>query len=183
MSAAGQGADKEGLLHIYCGDGKGKTTAALGLALRAAGSGMRVHIVQFLKGAPTSELVSLCRIPEISLERCDRNYGFTFSMSQKDKAELTACHNRMLKHAAFLAQSGQIDLLILDEFNAAYGGGYLDREAAKELVLNRPEGLELVLTGREPDPVFTEAADYISCIEAVRHPYQKGISARKGIEF
>ena len=80
------------MLHIYCGSGKGKTTAALGLALRAAGSGMRVLFVQFLKGSDTAELASLARIPEITVLRCDRDYGFTFRMNEAEKAALTACH-------------------------------------------------------------------------------------------
>ena len=80
---------QQGLLEIYCGDGKGKTTAALGLALRAAGCGLRVHIVQFLKGTETGELASLAQIPQISLVRCDKNWGFTFSMTEQDKKEIT----------------------------------------------------------------------------------------------
>ena len=87
---------QQGLLEIYCGDGKGKTTAALGLALRAAGCGLRVHIVQFLKGTETGELASLAQIPQISLVRCDKNWGFTFSMTEQDKKEITVCHNQML---------------------------------------------------------------------------------------
>ena len=78
---------QQGLLEIYCGDGKGKTTAALGLALRAAGCGLRVHIVQFLKGTETGELASLAQIPQISLVRCDKNWGFTFSMTEQDKKD------------------------------------------------------------------------------------------------
>ena len=105
------------MVHIYCGDGKGKTTAALGLALRAAGSGMRVHFVQFLKGSETSELASLSRIPEITVLRCDRNYGFTFRMTDADKAALTACHNTMLQTVQ--ERLPETDLLVLDEFFAA----------------------------------------------------------------
>ena len=159
---------QQGLLEIYCGDGKGKTTAALGLALRAAGCGLRVHIVQFLKGTETGELAPLAQIPQISLVRCDKNWGFTFSMTEQDKKEITVCHNRMLQEAISMAKSGEIDVLIFDEFQAAYAHGLT---------------LELVLTGRNPDPVFLEAADYVSEIHGVRHPYQKQIPARKGIEF
>ena len=170
---------QQGLLEIYCGDGKGKTTAALGLALRAAGCGLRVHIVQFLKGTETGELASLAQIPQISLVRCDKDWGFTFSMTEQDKK----CHNRMLQEAISMAKSGEIDVLIFDEFQAAYAHGLLDKEAAKDFILKKPATLELVLTGRNPDPVFLEAADYVSEIHGVRHPYQKQIPARKGIEF
>lgn len=174
---------QQGLLEIYCGDGKGKTTAALGLALRAAGCGLRVHIVQFLKGTETGELASLAQIPQISLVRCDKNWGFTFSMTEQDKKEITVCHNQMLQEAISMAKSGEIDVLIFDEFQAAYAHGLLDKETAKEFILKKPATLELVLTGRNPDPVFLEAADYVSEIHGVRHPYQKQIPARKGIEF
>ncbi len=165
------------MLHIYCGDGKGKTTAALGLALRAAGSGMRVCIIQFLKGAPTSELHTLARIPEITVKRCDRDYGFTFSMDETTKEQLTACHNRLLEYAMWC----DCDLLILDEFFPAYTQNLLDRTLAARLVFGWQK--EIVLTGRDPDESFLARADYVSEIHAVKHPYTKGISAREGIEF
>lgn len=167
------------MLHIYCGDGKGKTTAALGLALRAAGSGMRVHFVQFLKGSETSELVSLARIPEITVLRCDRNYGFTFNMSDADKAALTACHNAMLRRIR--ERLPETDLLVLDEFCAAYRQKLLDCALAEQLIAEC--GAELVLTGRDPAQRFLDMADYVSEIHAVRHPYEQGIAARKGIEY
>lgn len=172
-----------GLIHIYCGDGKGKTTAAIGLAVRAAGAGMRVRFVQLLKGNDTSELNSLKLIPNITIDRCDEDYGFTFTMSEEEKAKITACHNRILLRAFELAQSGEIDLLIIDEFNAAYAYGLVYKELAERIVLNKPEALELVITGRNPDKRFVEAADYVSEIQAVKHPFKSGISARKGIEF
>ena len=118
-----------GFLHIYCGDGKGKTTAALGLAVRAAGAGMRVHIIQLLKGSDTAELTVLRSIPGITLERCERDFGFVWNMSEQDKLDITACHNDMLEKGYSLARSGGIDMLIIDEFNAAYRCGLLDRGA------------------------------------------------------
>lgn len=171
------------MMHIYCGDGKGKTTAALGLSLRAAGSGMRVGFVQFLKGGETSELCSLARIPEITVRRCDRNYGFSFQMTDADKAAITRCHNALLTEAREWVQRGEVQLLVLDEFLAAYRLELLDRKLAWELVSGFPPACELVLTGRDPEPAFLDIADYVSEIHAVRHPYQKGISARKGIEY
>ncbi len=172
-----------GLIHIYCGDGKGKTTAAEGLAVRAAGSGMKVHFVQFLKGSPTSEIAVLEKIENITIRRCDRDYGFTFTMNGEEKAAITACHDRMLSEAFELMQSGGADMVVLDEFNAAYECGLLDKELADRLVLEKPAGTELILTGRDPQPKFVEAADYVSEILAVKHPYSRGIEARKGIEF
>lgn len=171
------------MLHIYCGDGKGKTTAALGLAVRAAGSGMKVFFFQFLKGAPTSELNSLSKIENITVRRCDKDYGFTFTMNDDDKAAITACHDEMLKQALSLAENGGADMIVLDEFNAAYECGLLDRRLAENLVLNHWERVELVLTGRNPNEKFVEAADYVSEILAVKHPYEKGADARAGIEY
>ena len=172
-----------GLIHIYCGDGKGKTTAALGLAIRASGSGMRVHIVQLLKGGFTSELSVLETIPNITVERCGRNYGFTSKMSDKDKTELAQCHNDLLLHAGELMKSGSIDMLIIDEFNAAYEYNLLNRDIADRIVFEKADNIELVLTGRRPKEKFVNAADYVSEIKAVKHPFKNGIRARKGIEF
>ena len=153
-----------GLTHIYCGDGKGKTTAAVGLAVRAAGSGMSL-------------------LPNITVDRPQKNYGFTFSMSDADKAELTACHNAMLGRAAELMNSGSIQMLIVDEFFAGYNSGLVDKALAERLVFDKPENCELVLTGRDPAEKFISDADYVSEIKAVKHPYEKGIPARKGIEY
>lgn len=171
------------MLHIYCGDGKGKTTAALGLAVRAAGNGMKVHFVQFLKGSPTSELEILKRIPEITVLRCDRDYGFTFQMNDETKAKITGCHNQMLSQAMDSVYQQKTDMLVLDEFFAAYNCNLLDRELASRLVFGVHDKTELILTGRDPEPQFTELADYVSEIKAVKHPYQNGISARAGIEY
>ncbi len=171
------------MLHIYCGDGKGKTTAALGLAIRAAGAGLRVHIVQLLKGAPTSELAVLYYVPGITIKRCDRNFGFSWQMNEEDKSEITDCHNQLLEEGFAMVRSGEANMLILDEFCAAYAKGLIDRQAADEFLLNKEYPAEIVLTGRDPDKKFLEKADYISEIKCVRHPYQKGIGARKGIEL
>lgn len=172
-----------GLIHIYCGGGKGKTTAALGLALRASGAGMRVHIVQLLKGRDTSELAALALLKNISVSRCDRDYGFTFSMTDLEKAAAAECHNRLLREAEDLMRSGKTDMLILDEFNAAYKYKLLDAALADRIVLEKSPETELILTGRDPAEKFIAAADYISEIMPVKHPYSSGIAARKGIEY
>lgn len=172
-----------GLIHIYCGDGKGKTTAAVGLALRAAGQGMKVHFIQFLKGSETGEISILNHIKGISVRRCDRNYGFYNKMSDKDKSEIIICHNKMLADAIELASQECVDMLIMDEFNTAYNYGLMDKESAESFIINKPERLELIITGRDPNEKFMEKADYISCISAVKHPYEKGVMARKGIEY
>ena len=172
-----------GLLHIYCGDGKGKTTAAVGLAVRAAGAGMRVHIIQLLKGSDSAEISVLRSIPGITLERCDRNYGFVWNMTDDDKKNITECHNALLDKGYSLARSGDIDMLIIDEFNAAYSHGLLDRTKAEKFLTEKPGNAELIITGRNPAEIVLDSADYVSEIKCVKHPYTKGINARRGIEF
>ena len=168
-----------GLLHIYCGDGKGKTTAALGLAIRAAGAGMKVHFTQFLKGDDTAELHTLEQIPSIIVRRCDRPYGFFPYLNEDEKALIMACHNRLLEESF----AEPADLVILDEFNATYALGALDRTRAETLICAAKPTTELVLTGRDPAAVFLNMADYISEICCKKHPYDAGIDARRGIEY
>lgn len=168
-----------GLLHIYCGDGKGKTTAALGLALRASGAGMKVCFLQLMKGGKTSELESLKHLPNIKVIRCDRHYPFFKNMTEADKADITVCHNELLEETF----SGDSDMVIVDEFNSAYRYELMDRELAQKLIFDGLKSAEVILTGREPNKIFTDAADYISEIQCIKHPYEKGITARKGIEF
>ncbi|MBR4096533.1 MAG: cob(I)yrinic acid a,c-diamide adenosyltransferase [Oscillospiraceae bacterium] len=168
-----------GYLHIYCGDGKGKTTASLGLAMRAAGAGMKVCFVQFMKGGETAELDTLKLIPNISVHRCNKEYGFLWNMSDNEKAEITVTHNELLTTAF---NSGA-DLVVLDEFNFAYSSGLMDKMLAEKLILDNKDSCEIVLTGRDPAEIFIQEADYVSEICCVKHPYEKGVTARKGIEY
>ena len=168
-----------GYLHIYCGDGKGKTTASLGLAMRAAGAGMKVCFVQFMKGGETAELDTLKLILNISVHRCDKEYGFLWNMSDNEKAEITDTHNELLTTAF---NSGA-DLVVLDEFNFAYSSGLMDKVLAEKLILDNKASCEIVLTGRDPAEIFIQEADYVSEICCVKHPYEKGVTARKGIEY
>ena len=127
-----------GYLHIYCGDGKGKTTASLGLAMRAAGAGMKVCFVQFMKGGETAELDTLKLIPNISVHRCNKEYGFLWNMSDNEKAEITVTHNELLTTAF---NSGA-DLVVLDEFNFAYSSGLMDKMLAEKLILDNKDSCE-----------------------------------------
>lgn len=172
-----------GLIHIYCGDGKGKTTASMGLAIRAAGSGMNVLFTQFLKGRDTSELNALKQIGGITILRNDIDYGFFNQMSEEDKAEITKSHNETLLKAIQAVKDKTVDLLILDEIIATYNYNLVDRQLVDELIQNKPEYLELVITGRDPAEHFMKAADYVSEIKKVKHPFDQRIGARKGIEY
>ncbi len=168
-----------GLVHIYCGDGKGKTTAVSGLAIRSAGAGMKVYFARFMKGNFSSELKILESVPEITVRSCNRDYGFYMNMSEKDKAEITECHNRMLSDAF----ASGADVIILDEFFSAYNHSLIDTVLADSLIMNKNPDTELALTGRNPSPKFKETADYVSEIVCIKHPYEKGITARPGIEY
>lgn len=173
----------KGLIHVYCGDGKGKTTAAIGLAVRAAGSGMKVVILQFLKGRMVSELNSLKLIPGITILRNEEDLGFFNAMSVEDKEKAMSYHNENLKKVFQMVEDRECDLVILDEICAAYRLGMVDKEIINQLIINKREDLELVLTGREPDELFLEYADYVSEIKKIKHPYDKKINARVGIEL
>lgn len=173
----------KGLVHIYCGDGKGKTTASLGLAIRAAGSGMKVVFAQFLKGSDTSELESLKRIEGITVLRNPIDYGFYNRMTEDDKVAIKKLHNDTLTKAIKAVNDGECDLLILDEIIATYNYSLVDTNLVDELLSNKPDNLELVLTGRDPAPHFLEAADYVSEIKKVKHPFDQKIGARVGIEY
>lgn len=168
----------KGLVHLYCGDGKGKTTAAMGLALRALGQGMRVVVVQFLKNGTSGELEPLKKLGA-AVYSGQPGAKFTFQMNAEEKAQATKENNARLAEA--LQQP--CDLLILDEICAARNSGMVDEALAKQAVLERPQHREVVLTGRNPEAWMVEDADYITEMQPRRHPYEQGIPARKGIEF
>ena len=170
-----------GLVHIYCGDGKGKTSAAVGLAVRAAGSGLRVGIVRFLKTDRSGEVSILKTIPGIRILPCEREFGFVPSMDEKTRREAAEYNLGQFRRAVEL--SGQLDLLILDEILAAVNYGMVPEQEVLSLMKERPEHLELVLTGRGPKAGFLELADYVSEIKKIKHPFDEGILARKGIEY
>jgi cob(I)alamin adenosyltransferase len=167
------------VIHLYTGAGKGKTTAAIGLAVRAAGRGKRVVIVQFLKGRETGELFSLAHIPSIKVFRNSQSYGFFPKVSAEIQAKIIAENNENLQAA--LAEPW--NLLVLDEVCAAYNLGALDRAALDALLRSCPAAAELALTGRDAPEHFRAAADYISEIQKVKHPFDAGIAAREGVEY
>ena len=170
------------MIHIYCGDGKGKTTAALGLTLRAAGSGMKVVFVQFLKNHQTSELMSIEKIPNITVFRGKEGSAFSFSMTIEEKEKSKRIHTENLKLGIECVLSGKCDLLVLDEAIPAFRRDLIDKELLENLIRNKPEQLELVLTGRNPEQWMVELADYVSEVKKVKHPFDMGIKARVGIE-
>ena len=172
-----------GLIHIYTGDGKGKTTAALGLAMRCAGAGGKILLVRFLKNNDSAELDLLSRIPEIEVfdnPKVFRMIGLKKGEVPEGSREYYAA---MFDEAEDLALAGGYDMVIFDELMASVNLGFVDAQSVVSFLKNKPEKLEVVMTGRDPDPAIAAEADYISEIKKIKHPYDKGITARKGIEF
>lgn len=174
---------KQGMIHIYCGDGKGKTTAATGLAVRAAGSGMKVLFIRFLKNENSAELCVLDRIPGIEVIHLSKSYGFYQKQTEMQKRETQKMYAALWKRALEQVKSGAYDMLVMDEFMAADHYGLIPHEEALEFFKEKPEGLEVVLTGRNPSEDLIKAADYVSEIRKVKHPFDCGVCARRGIEY
>lgn len=174
---------QNGLMHLYMGDGKGKTTAAVGLAVRAAGAGENVIFAQFMKGGKTAELESLKKLEHIRILRSDKEFPFYGQMTQEQKEEQTEIHNRILDAVTASVQAGETGLIVLDEITYPVRWGMIDCEKLK-LCLQLAKGkTEIVCTGRNPDAFLLECADYITEMKNIRHPYENGIAAREGIEF
>ncbi|UOO36774.1 cob(I)yrinic acid a,c-diamide adenosyltransferase [Oscillospiraceae bacterium CM] len=173
----------KGLTHVYYGYGKGKTTAALGLALRASGCGKNVVIVQFLKDANTGELCNLKILPGVTVLRGTAAKKFVRDMTPDELTETKRIQNDHLMKALSLVEAGGVDLLILDEALDAYQLGLLDEALFLELVFNKPSSLELVITGHRPDEKIMAAADYVTEMVKHKHPFDNGIKARRGVEF
>ena len=171
-----------GLIHIYCGDGKGKTTAAVGLAVRCAGRGNKVLLVQFLKSRDSGELYSLAKLPDIEVMRGKESKKFTFQMNEEEKHALLIEHNKMFEQVLAKVKNGGYSLLILDEVIGALNAKVFEMPKLIEFLRHKPENLEVVLTGRNPAPELVEIADYVSEMRKVKHPMDKGIMAREGIE-
>lgn len=174
---------ERGLTHVYYGDGKGKTTAAIGLAVRAAGAGKQVIFAQFLKGGATSELKSLEKLPNIHIFRNQEDLGFFKNMTPQEKERAASMHTETLKKISQTIKNEPIDMLILDEITYPYEYGIIDKDMLEHLILKKPEPLELVITGRNPSPPLLEAADYLTEMKKIKHPFDKNIIARKGIEY
>lgn len=172
-----------GLTHIYCGDGKGKTTAAIGLGIRACGRGKRVLLTQFLKGSDSGERNILEKIPGFTVTPNPDQIKFTFQMNEEELREAAEQCRERFAQAVGAAKQGECDLLILDEVFAACGAGLLAPEVVSDFIRHKPPELELVLTGRNPDPKIVELADYVSEMKKVKHPFDRNVPARKGVEF
>lgn len=170
-----------GLIHIYCGDGKGKTTAAVGLAVRAAGAGKLVLFAQFFKNGSSSEISQLHRLENIRTLHCQTVQGLWKRMDEKQREQVCRDYAEFFGEIRTVAQAA--DLLVLDEILSACGHGAVPEEAVLDFLRKKPEGLEVVLTGRNPPEEFLELADYVTEMRKTKHPFDREIRARRGIEF
>jgi len=168
----------KGLIQIYTGDGKGKTTAALGLAMRAAGQGLRVSFIQFLKGEPGGEHLFASRYHPFDIVQGSAKSVFTQSRERlKEDVQQT------LAMALEQMQSGNYELLILDEIFVAVSGRLITTEQVLDFLEKKPDSIELVLTGRNAPPEIVKRADLVTEMHMVKHPFNRGIRARPGIEY
>jgi len=179
--------DKKGLVHIYTGEGKGKTTAALGLAVRAAGSGMRVLFVQFFKEdsaeSGEKELLGALESFHVELVRSNcRHPIFTGGVPEVEKAAGEAVRSTYLAAVARAAGNG-FDMLVLDEMLSVVNGGWVTSAEVLDFLASRPPGLEVVMTGRDAPVELVAASDYVTEMLKIKHPYDAGVQARPGVEF
>jgi len=170
---------EKGLIHIYCGDGKGKTTAVTGLAVRCAGCGGKVLWFQFLKRDTSGERKGLSAIDGIELLPGYDKMKFTFRMTEEEKQEAKSFFEKMFHEIETKVHENEYDLLVMDEVIGAVNAGMIKEEELLQFLKEKPEGLEVALTGRNPSNGLVDCADYVSNIQKVKHPYDRGIGARR----
>jgi len=168
------------MIHLYCGDGKGKTTAAVGLAVRAAGSGMKVLFVQFFKSGKSSEVEALEKLGIVTAHP-GVHYGRYKTLNEEKKTEVRDSYGELFD--AILAAAAEFDLIVLDEAVSAYNYAMIDGERLTEFLRLEGNRREIVLTGRNPLPELIELSDYVTEMKKVKHPFDGGTAARKGIEY
>lgn len=171
---------RRGVVVVHTGDGKGKSTASFGVALRAAGHGQKVAVVQFIKGKwKTGEQEAIKRFPEIT--HVVSGDGFTWNT--QDRAQDIASAERGWEAARGFIGSGEYDVVILDEINVALRYDYLDADAVAQVLRDKPEAVSIIVTGRDAPQAVIDAADTVTEHRLVKHAFQAGIRARKGVEF
>jgi len=172
---------RRGLVQIFTGDGKGKTSAAIGAAIRALGHGLKVYVGFFMKGTyPSGERNILSQLPNVTMESFGAG-GFVDQANVKPEEREQA--KRGLAAASKAMLSGNYDLVVLDELNLAVAWNLVELDEVLKLIDSKPEGVELILTGRQADSKLIQSADLVTEMLKIKHPYDEGVRAREGIEY
>jgi len=173
-----------GLMIVYTGNGKGKTSAAMGTAFRAVGQGLRVMMVQFIKGSwHYGELDSAKMIPEDRFQIVPMGRGFVKIGAEKPDPQDVAMVRECWEYGKEKMMSGQYELVVFDEINYAINYGMLPAEEVLEALAQRPDAVHVILTGRNAHPKLVEAADLVTEMKEIKHPFEKGILAARGIDY
>ena len=176
--------DQRGCVHIYCGEGKGKTEICVGLAIRAAGAGLKVLFNQFLKNGDSSECVILSQIPNLTLWVERPVHKFWQRMNLEEQQQTQRFYSARLADIRQQMMADVYDVIILDELIGAVCAGVISENEVIQLIDARPQGVELLMSGRYPTSSLLERAHYVSQLEAVKHPFKdEQLPARKGIEY
>lgn len=174
---------EKGLIQVYTGNGKGKTTAALGQGLRSCGRGLKVYMVQFLKGGETGELHSVEKLdPLFKIFRFERKRGFFWTLNDQEKRELKEDIAKAMSFVKNVIENNECDILIMDEIMGVLSNGLLNVSEVVELLKSKPESMEIILTGRNVPEELAEIADLITEMREVKHYFRKGVPFRVGIE-
>lgn len=182
MSAQGkENKTKKGLILVFTGNGKGKTTAAIGITMRAVGHGFKTCFIQFIKGSwKYGEMEAIAHFPDnIDFHVLGRGFTWKSDDLNKDREAARSAWDKA-KEAIF---SGRYQMVVLDEFTYLLSYNMIDLEEALRVLSNKPKDLHIVITGRDADPKLIEIADLVTEMKAVKHPYKQGVKAQKGIEF
>jgi len=176
---------ERGLIHAYYGDGKGKTTSAIGQGIRAIGHGLKVIMIQFLKNKTTGEITALSQLePSFKVFRFEKDRDKVFyKLTEKEQKEVIMEVENALKFAKKIYETKECDLLILDEILTAVDHDIINEEKLKEFITNKPDKLELIVTGRQITESIKKSVDYITLFTNIKHPSTSGIGEREGIEY
>ena len=171
---------EKGLIHVYTGHGKGKTTAAIGLGIRAIGEGLKVYMIQFMKGRRYSEISAIENIQNFTVVQFGRDEFV--SKEKPEQIDIDLAKDGFV-HAKKIISEGKYDVVILDELNVAVDFNLISLDDVLDLLSEKPNTVELILTGRYASPEIVKYADLVSEILEIKHPYQSGIKSRKGIDW
>lgn len=171
------------MVHLYCGDGKGKTTAAAGLAVRAAGDGFRVIFAQFMKGSESGEVKVLDGLDNVEVMRAEAQDKFTFSMNEEERRLAAEENVRLLRRVEERAAEVKPFLLVLDEAVSAVYNDMITDEDLRGFIERNRDDYEIVITGGTPEVWMIDIADYVTDLQKIKHPFDNGLEARKGIEY